>query len=227
MENTLNVQISHSEFELFLKGLDDLSISLENKATLQQLFSMYRGHGFSIEDCVELAFARLRADRIEILSPVRYQALFQALEISKQGNEEEQIHVSLLRIQQRLIEELGIIPPKLIVAPSEKVQTLTIKINDRLWPLSLADEPSATIAMEAIYNTLAQLAAQLLSIDDVEYRLAQLHVVCPVLVRAVLASFTLGAVTRTLRDIVRQSESLLDLRLPLERLLDNSFAFPQ
>lgn len=226
MENALNVQISHSEFELFLKGLDDLGISLENKAMLQRLFSMYQEHGFSVEDCVELAFARLRANHIEIFSPVQYQTLFQALETGQQGNEEENIPISLSAVQKRLFEGLGIISPELILSFPQTVQILTIKINDRLWPLSLTGKPSSSIVMETLYNTIAQHAAELLGMNDVEYRLAQLYVACPTLVQAVLANFTLGAVTRTLREIVRQSKSLLDIRLPLERLLDNSFAFP-
>lgn len=226
MANTLIDQIPYSEFELFLEGLNDLGISLENKLMLQQLFSMYSRHSFSVEDCVELAFARLRADYIEILCPAGYQAMFPVLETSKQGNEEEQKSDTLSAIQKRLFEELGIIPPKLIMSPSERVQRLSVKINDKLWHLTLADNSSDTIVVDALYDTLAKHATQLLSIDDVQYRLARLYVGAPVLVQAVLASFTLGDITRTLREILRHSKSLLEIRLPLERLLDSSFAVP-
>jgi len=64
----------------------------------------------------------------------------------------------------------------------------------------------------------------LINIDDIQYHLARLREIYPVLVQAVLARYTRGEITRILRDIARKSTSILDIRIRLERLLDSSFA---
>ncbi|HZU66544.1 MAG TPA: hypothetical protein VFA09_04630 [Ktedonobacteraceae bacterium] len=211
-------------FKLFLRYLEELGISTENRDMLQKLFGRYQKYHFSAEDCAELAFARLRADSIEIISPVKYQPLFLIEESSDSFNFEEQFSVSLPWLAKRLFDELGVIAPKFVLSLSEDADVFSVKINDYIIPLSLADEPSSDVLREMIYDILVRHVAQLISIDDIEYHLARLREIYPVLVQAVLARYTRGDITRILRDMARKGTSIQDIRFPLERLLDSSFA---
>lgn len=224
MENEKHQSVPAGGFEHFLQQLEGFGISLENTDMLLEMFRRYREHLFSLEDCVELAFARLRADSIEIISPVQYQKLFVIEESTEGLNFDAYFSVSLPQLEKRLFDTLGVLFPKLVLSLSEVANNFSIKINDDVIPLSLADEPSPDVLSEAIYLILVEHAAQFISIDDTEYHLAQLHKTYPVLVQAVLACYTRGEITRLLRDMARKGTPILDIRFHLERLLDSSFA---
>lgn len=227
MENALSTSIATEEFTLFLQHLESLGISIEQKEMLQKLFSLYRGYNFSVEDCAELAFARLRATTIEIVCPLQYQNFFSIAENEDAPDFQELSPISLVALEQRLFDQLGIISPKLVLTLHEEVEALTMKLNDNLLVLSVADEASTSLLTETIYNILVQHASQLLDSNDVEYHLAQLHPTYPVLVQATLMRFTLGEITRVLRNEVRKAVSILDIRFHLERMLDSTFTLPE
>ena len=71
-----------------------------------------------------------------------------------------------------------------------------------------------------LLEILSKAAKALISIDDLEYLIAHLYTSHPTLVKAALARFSLEDLTRVARSLVSKGETILDLRLMLELLLE-------
>lgn len=71
----------------------------------------------------------------------------------------------------------------------------------------------------AVYAEVARLADRLVSVADVEYRLAKLKPTNPELVETVTGNFTLAQLTLLLRTLLREGLSISNLEPSLEQLL--------
>lgn len=186
-----------------LASLRDLGISVADTSTLVRMINDGQRSHAAADDIVEMAFARLCSKQIEVLV----------------DHDNEHFSGDLLECfssaGKRLLSETGVVLPAFTLTPSPSVQGLVIKWNNSQEPLA----PVNPFDEESIYNILHSLASQFLTIEEVEWRLAQLSTNNPIVAQEVLMHFSIGDVTRVLRGLVGRGRSILNLPGILEQLL--------
>jgi flagellar biosynthesis component FlhA len=98
---------------------------------------------------------------------------------------------------------------------------VAVRINEALGPAMrcLGAGEKLELVLSSVEAELWRLRWRLLSQDDVEYELALLYDEAPELIHQVLDRYTLGALTRVLRALLRAGIVLCDLRSILEALM--------
>src|SRR5579859_6420031 len=198
-----------------LASLADLSILNANESLVLQEIDAGSIHHTSAEDIVEIAFARLRSSRINIQLPSEY--------VNKEtdsASDHKVLPAFLRNVEEQLFYERGILLPQFDLLPTTSENEIIVQINDRSLPLVAIQPLSTDELAKQILDILSKTAKALISIDDLEYRIARLYTTHPTLVKAALARFSLEDLTRVARGLVSKGETILDLRLVLEQLLE-------
>ncbi len=210
-----------------LESLLDLRVFVADKSLVLQMVNADYAPRRAVEDMVEEAFVWLRSSKIEIHAHPQY---LEALAAGEPTQEPLSVYAeqfsedlrSLFRsLESMLSNDLGLRLPDLVWVPSRDVPEgmIAVKINDRLKPPAPAPRLQEPQIVAVVYGELTRSADLLLSVEDVEYLLAQLAQSHPVLVRIVMARFSIGDITRVLRGLLREGISIENPRAILERLL--------
>lgn len=196
-----------------LQSLADSGITNANQSLVLQIIDTESKYHTSAEDIVEIAFARLRSNRIIIhLAPEYADTSFPSVSDSILS---EFFH----KVEEKIFHERGILLPQFESLFSTNARESNVQINDQSILLCPMPYPFDDELANNLFAILSKSAKALVSIDDVEYRLARLYPTHPTLIRAALATFSLEDITRAARDRVNKQKSILDLRLLLEHLL--------
>jgi hypothetical protein len=188
-----------------LRGLLDLGIAIGQPDVVVPRAAAALAAGMVPAEVVELLFARLRPPVVEVHSPP--------------GVVDDAVRLELATFLDETVRwRTGVrLPPVTFVDDSTlRPASVAARINHVLGtPMEIADVdwPASMLANELLLD-----AYRLVGCLDVEWAIAQLKQEAWHLARAVLIRHTPEAVTKVLRELLREGRSIADLASILERL---------